>query len=224
MTEPDFLQATRASYDTMAVDYARWIDGELAAKPLDRAMLTGFAELVRAADPGPVADVGCGPGRLTAHLQGLGLPVFGVDLSPQMIAVARQTYPGLRFEVGSMTALDLPDNTLAGIVAWYSTIHVPQEQLPKVFAEFHRVLAPGGHLLLAFQVGDGVSHWTQAAGHAISLDFHRRKPGHVTDLLDQVGLVVCARLLREPDDDSDYPEDAQQAFLLARKLADDSRP
>nr|WP_240973214.1 class I SAM-dependent methyltransferase [Nonomuraea sp. FMUSA5-5] len=69
-------------------------------------MLTGFAELVRAAGPGPVADAGCGPGRLAAHLHGLGSPVSGVDLSPQMIAVARQAYPGLRFEVGSMTALD----------------------------------------------------------------------------------------------------------------------
>ncbi|WP_433353306.1 class I SAM-dependent methyltransferase [Microtetraspora malaysiensis] len=224
MTEPDFLRSTRASYDAMAVDYAQWIHGELATKPLDRAVLTGFAELVRAADPGPVADVGCGPGRLTAHLHGLGLSVFGVDLSPQMIAVARQTHPGLRFEVGSMMALDLPDSALAGIVAWYSTIHVPQEQLPEVFAEFHRVLAPGGHLLLAFQVGDGVSHWTEAAGHTISLDFHRRKPGHVADLLNQVGLVVCAQLLREPDNHSDYPEDAQQAFLLARKPADNGRP
>ncbi|WP_433222937.1 class I SAM-dependent methyltransferase [Microtetraspora malaysiensis] len=123
-----------------------------------------------------------------------------------------------------MLALDLPDSALAGIVAWYSTIHVPQEQLPEVFAEFHRVLAPGGHLLLAFQVGDGVSHWAEAAGHAISLDFHRRKPGHVADLLNQVGLVVGARLLREPDIHSDYPEDAQQAFLLARKPAGDGRP
>jgi ubiquinone/menaquinone biosynthesis C-methylase UbiE len=91
-----------------------------------------------------------------------------------MVTVARQAHPSLRFDVGSMLALHLPDGALGGIVAWYSTIHVPQERLPAVFAEFHRVLAPGGHLLLAFQVGDEVSHRTEAAGHAISLDFHRR--------------------------------------------------
>lgn len=119
MTEPDYLRATRTSYDAMAVDYTDWIRGELAVKPLDRAMLAGFAELVLATGAGSVADVGCGPGRLTAHLHGLGLSVFGVDLSPQMIAVARQAYPGLRFEVGSMLALDVPDGALGGVVAWY---------------------------------------------------------------------------------------------------------
>ena len=101
MTEPDFLRDTRASYDTVATGYAERFGDELDAKPLDRAMLAGFAELVRAAGAGLVADVGCGTGRVTAHLDRLGLPVFGIDLSPGMIEVARRTYPGLRFEVGA---------------------------------------------------------------------------------------------------------------------------
>lgn len=96
MTEPDFLRRTRGSYDTVADDYGVWIKGELAAKPLDRAMLGLFAELVRTAGGGPVADIGCGPGRVTAHLTDLGLSVFGIDLSPNMIALARRTHPGLR--------------------------------------------------------------------------------------------------------------------------------
>jgi SAM-dependent methyltransferase len=215
VTEPDFLRATRASYDAIAVDYAEWIRDELTAKPLDRAVLAGFAELV--GDAGPVADVGCGPGRVTAHLRDLGLRAFGVDLSPQMIAVARQRHPDLRFDVGSMLALDVPNAALGGIVAWYSIIHVPDELLPDAFAEFHRVLAPGGHLLLAFQAGDEVSHWTEAAGHPVSLDFHRRRPDSVASLLLRSGLVVRARLLREPDEDGDFRETTQQAFLLARR-------
>ena len=120
VTEPDFLRDTRTSYDAVAVGYAERFRDELAAKPLDRAMLASFAELVRDAGAGPVADIGCGTGRVTSHLNGLGLPVSGIDLSPQMVAVARQTYPGLRFEVGSMLALDLPDGTLGGLLAWYS--------------------------------------------------------------------------------------------------------
>lgn len=173
MTEPDFLRTTRASYDTVAADYAERFRDELAAKPLDRAMLAGFAELVRAAGAGPVADVGFGTGRVTTHLNSLGLSVFGVDLSPQMVAVARRTRPGLRFDVGSMLALDLPDGAVVGITAWYSIIHIPQEQLPEVFAEFHRVLAPGGYLLLAFQVGDEPLHLTEAFG---SRDLARLPP------------------------------------------------
>ena len=217
MTEPDFLKDTRASYDAVAADYAEWLRDELIAKPLDGAMLTGFAELVRAAGAGPIADIGCGAGRVTAYLNGLGLQAFGIDLSPQMVAMARRSYPELRFEVGSMLALDLPDGALGGVLAWYSTIHVPDERLPEAFGEFHRVLAPGGYALLGFQVGHESLHLTRALGHPISLESHRRQPEHVAGLLGRAGLVVRARLLREPDEEGDFPERTQQAFVLARK-------
>lgn len=217
VAEPDFLRATRASYDEVAADYATRFGHELAAKPVERALLTAFAELVLAAGGGPVADVGCGTGRVTAFLDGLGLRASGIDLSPQMIAVARRSHPGLRFEVGSMLGLDLPDRALGGLLAWYSTIHVPDEELPGVFAGFGRVLAPGGYALLGFQAGDGPRHLTQALGHEISLDFHHRQPDHVAGLLGQAGLQVRARLLREPDEDGEFPERTQQAFVLARK-------
>jgi SAM-dependent methyltransferase len=217
VTEPDFLRNTRAAYDAVAASYAQWLREELAAKPLDRAMLASFAELVRAAGAGPVADIGCGAGRVTAHLNELGLPAFGIDLSPSMVAVARQSYPGLRFEVGSMLALDLPDGTLGGLLAWYSTIHVPDDRLPEAFAEFRRVLVPGGFALLAFQVGDEPLHLTQALGQPISVDLHQRRPDRVADWLERAGLAVRARLIREPDDEGDFTERTPQAFLLARK-------
>lgn len=217
MSEPEFLRTTRAAYDATATDYAEWIRDELESKPLDRAMLAGFAELVEVAGGGPVADLGCGTGRVTAHLSSLGLSTFGMDLSPRMVTVARREHPELRFEVGSMTSLELPDGELGGIVAWYSIVHIPQEQLSAVFAEFHRVLAPGGHLLLAFQVGDQPRHLAEAFGQTVSLTFHRRQPDHVAELLSRAGLSVHARLLREPDDE--LGAQVQQAYLLARKPA-----
>jgi SAM-dependent methyltransferase len=216
-TEPDFLRTTRAAYDTIAAAYAARFDDSrgLAGKPLDLAMLTAFADLVRTAGAGPVADLGCGPGYVTAHLHELGLTAFGIDLSPQMIALARRTHPDLRFAEGSMTALDLPDGGLGGIVAWYSTIHVPQDRLPDVFAEFHRTLAPGGHVLVAFQTGDEHVHRTEGFGHPISLDHYLRPPDLVADLLRGAGLAVRAQLHREPDGDG--VEKAPRAYLLARK-------
>jgi SAM-dependent methyltransferase len=214
MIEPSYLRATRIAYDTVAVDYAKLLTAELETKPLDRAVLAAFAEFVQAGDAGPVADLGCGPGRVTAHLHSLGLSAFGVDLSPSMVAVARETYPDLGFDEGSMTALDLADGVLVGIVAWYSIIHTPPEHLPLIFAEFHRVLAPGGQVLLAFQVGDERLHLEQRYGHTISLDAYRLPPEEITELLDQAGIEVHARLLREPE--REY-EKTPQAYLLARK-------
>lgn len=216
MTEPAFLTTTRASYDAVAVDYGEHFRGELATKPLDRGFIGGFAELVLAAGGGRVADVGCGTGQVTAHLRTLGLDVFGIDLSPGMLEVARRMHPGVRFAEGTMTALDLPDNGLAGLSAYYSTIHIPQDRLPGVFAEFHRVLAPGGYVMLAFQVGDGPQHRAEAFGHEIALDFYWRRPEDVVDLLGRVGLPVTARLLREADETESVP----RAYLLARKPGD----
>jgi SAM-dependent methyltransferase len=213
MTEPAFLVATRVAYDTVAADYAVLVSTLLAAKPLDRAMLSTFAEMVLTAGGGLVADLGCGPGRVTAYLQSLGVTAFGIDLSPAMIAQARRLYPALRFDVGSMLALDLADGVLGGIVAWYSIIHIPPDLLPVLFAECHRVLAPGGQLLLAFQVGDERRHLEQAYGHAISLDSYRLPPDRITNLLTRNGFDVRATLVRAPDE----PEKVRQAYLLARK-------
>ncbi|WP_329208516.1 class I SAM-dependent methyltransferase [Streptomyces sp. NBC_00683] len=217
MTEPAFLTTTRASYDAFADEYAAHFQDELAAKPIDRAVLAGFAELVTAEGGGPVADVGCGTGRVTEHLHALGVDVFGIDLSPGMLAEARRHYPDLRFEEGSMLDLDLPDGGLGGLLAWYSTIHVPDEQLPQVFAEFYRVLAPGGHLLLGFQAGEEVVRRTDAWGRDIELDFIRRRPERMAELLVTAGLTMKARTVREIDEESAFPEPTPQAFLLARK-------
>ncbi|MFI1583479.1 class I SAM-dependent DNA methyltransferase [Embleya sp. NPDC020630] len=218
MSEPGFLHATRASYDTIAAAYTDLARDELARKPMDRAQLAVFAESVLSTGPqvGPVADIGCGPGRIAAHLHGLGLRVFGLDLSPGMIAAARREHPELRFEVGSMLDLDLADDSLGGLVAWYSIIHVPDEELPRVFAEFHRVLAPGGRLLLAFQAGDEPLRLTEAFGHEVSLDCHRRHPDTIAALLTASGLVMHARTVREPDP-GEGVRPTRHAYLSARK-------
>lgn len=221
MIEPDFARDTRASYDVIATFYHQRFAHELEAKPLDRAMLASFAELVRGR---PVADIGCGTGRVTAFLSGLGADVSGIDLSPGMVAVARDQYPELRFEVGSMLNLDLPDGTLGGVLAWYSTIHVPDDQLPLAFTEFRRLLAPGGYLLLAFQIGADPAksvpeHVTESRGRAVSLTFHLRQPDQVAALLGEAGLQVRARLWREPDDAGEFTEQEPQGFVLARKPA-----
>ena len=210
VAEATYLRSTREAYDRLAAVYAERFRTELAGRPLDRALLAAFAEFVRAAGAGPVADLGCGPGNATAHLHSLGLTAFGVDLSPEMVRLARQAHPDLRFEEGSMTALDLPDGTLGGILSRYSIIHIPPDRLPDVFAEFHRVLASGGYVMLAFQAGEGPA----AFDHKVSLAYRWPSDG-LAALLSHAGLPVFAQLLREPDDTERF----QQAYLLARKTA-----
>ncbi|MFD6829478.1 SAM-dependent methyltransferase [Streptomyces sp. TSRI0384-2] len=215
MTAPDSLTATRAAYDAAADTYARLFRDSLRDAPLDRAMLTAFAEAVRGAGRGAeVADLGCGPGHVTAHLEGLGLVARGVDASPAMIGQARRAHPRLRFDVGSMAELDLPDASLSGVLSRWSVIHTPPAELPPVLSEFARVLAPGGHLLIGFWASESSAHRTQVFDHAVA-PAYRWCPDHLSALLGEAGLTETARMTREP-----LPTDRRQfreIHLLARK-------
>jgi trans-aconitate methyltransferase len=112
----DQTSAIRKSYDQIADEYARRIYHELAGKPFDRELLSRFAKTV--AGSGELCDMGCGPGHVAQYLQRLGANVFGLDISPAMVEQARRLNPSIRFQVGDMLALDLTDDTLAGIVAF----------------------------------------------------------------------------------------------------------
>jgi ubiquinone/menaquinone biosynthesis C-methylase UbiE len=213
-------EEARVAYDLVAEDYAALLEGELATLPLERAMLTAFVEQVEAGGGGPIADLGCGPGRVSGFLAGIGADVRGIDLSPGMIAVARRDHPDIPFEVASMAELPFGAGALAGALAWYSIIHVPQGRQDAVFAEFARTVRPGGMLLLAFQVSESgdedVVHLRQAYGHAIDLRTRRQSPTRIERRLTDTGFAPLARLVREPV----APEKSRQAFVLAQRIAD----
>jgi SAM-dependent methyltransferase len=207
----DWLTETRDSYDTVAVAYREIVRGALDHEPVMRGVFALFADLVRDAG-GPVADLGCGPGHFTAHLRDLGLDAFGVDLSPAMIDIARREHPGLRFEVGSMTDLDLPDAALGGALVWYSLIHVPDDVVPATLAHVRRVLRPGGVALLGFHLGDERHTKTQGyGGHPMNVQVHRRPLPRVAGWLRDAGLRVEAEIVMNPD--ADVPGGA----LVARR-------
>jgi SAM-dependent methyltransferase len=186
-----WLEDTRSSYDAVADNYADLTRHLLDETPEERAVLALFADMVCAQGDGSVADVGCGPGRITAHLRLLGVDAFGIDLSPGMIEVARRDHPGLRFDLGSMTDLALADASVAGLVAWYSLIHIPDEEVGTVLAHFRRVLRPGGPLLLSFHVGDESQLKTQGyGGHPMKVFVHRRRHDQMIEWLTDAGFAV----------------------------------
>lgn len=112
-----------------------------------------------------------------------------------------------------MLALDLPSASLGGVLAYYSIIHIPLGRRFEVFTEFHRVLAPDGQLMLAFQVGDERGHRAEAFGKSVNLDWYRQQPDEVADLLRRAGFEVCATITRQPDTSEKTP----QGCILARK-------
>ena len=150
---------------------------ELRHKPLDRALLTAFAEQVQAAfgAGASVCDAGCGPGHVGAFLADMGLTVTGIDLSPAMVERARALHPDVTFEVGTMTRLDAADGRWQGLIAFYSIIHLTTDaEVRAALREFHRTLVAGGLLLVAVHLGehgDATVHADDMLGVSVDMDF-----------------------------------------------------
>ncbi len=140
------LQPIRDAYSSMSEQYISLVgDGSQEhGDDLDlvRRHLAGL--------PGTVLDLGCGPGQWTSYLHSLGADVIGVEMVPEFVANARASRPGLEFRQASMTELGIPDHSVAGILSWYSTIHLPPSELDSVLAEFGRLLEPSGVLVAGF--------------------------------------------------------------------------
>ncbi|PRX95478.1 class I SAM-dependent methyltransferase [Allonocardiopsis opalescens] len=202
-------EETRAAYDGVVELYASMFADRLESQPYARVMVGTFAELVRGTGNPRVADVGCGPGHLTAMLHDLGLDAFGLDLSPAMVEHARRAHPALRFEEARMEALPVGDRVLGGVLARYSMIHTPPGELPALLAEQVRVLAPGGLLLVSFFATDGAEpvRFDHKVSPAYSWPVDR-----FAELLAGAGLVPFTRLVHDPVSERGFLD----AHLLAR--------
>jgi SAM-dependent methyltransferase len=208
----------QAVYDAVARAYHDQLGGELAGKPLDRAVLQAFTELAGA---GTIADVGCGPGHVTRFLAARHADVIGVDISPAMIGLAREHAPALAFAVGSMLELPVADGAWSGVLALYSIIHLTASDRALACREFARALRPGGWLLAAFHIDSPdfaageASHLTTWFGQAVELDGYFLEPASVVRDVEAAGFTVCATLIRSPQPDIEYP--SQRCYLLAQR-------
>lgn len=198
-----------ASYDAVADAYAAHLSDELSGKPMDREWLAGFARRVR----GPVADLGCGPGHVTAHLAGLGMDVVGLDLSPGMVARARATYPDLAFEVADIVALGERPGRFAGLLAMYSLIHFDAAGLAAALRACHAALCPGGELCTAVHLGEGVVRPGEMWGVPVALNFHLFAPGALDAALRAAEFTVVQSRARPPYQGAEHA--SHRAYLRA---------
>jgi ubiquinone/menaquinone biosynthesis C-methylase UbiE len=165
----DAKASARRWFDRRAARYeggatSRWRD------PVQRASL-GALELV-AADR--VLDVGCGTGRASRIAASTARSVVGIDLSPEMIAKARELADGndgVRFEVGDAEDLPFGDGEFSAVLCSNAFHHYPEPR--RAVDEMARVLAPGGRLVL----GDACSDLVTA--RVADLVLRRVEPGHV---------------------------------------------
>jgi SAM-dependent methyltransferase len=214
--DQDAVETVRENYDRIAEEYARRLFRELDGKPLDRELLRRFADAVRG--HGPVCDMGCGPGHVARLLRDGRVHVFGLDLSPQMVAQARHLNPHIEFREGNILKLELEDGSLAGIIAFYAIVNIPPQSLPIAFAEMHRVLKPGGLLLLSFHIGEEVIRPEELWGNRVSMEFYKLQPERIQRLLTHAAFVIEDIVERDPYA-PDVEFQSRRAYVFARKPA-----
>jgi SAM-dependent methyltransferase len=210
----DTANPVRESYDRIAEEYARRIFDELRHKPLDRELLDRFARETNRR--GDVCDMGCGPGHVARYLRDAGASIFGLDLSPGMLAQARKLSPDIPFREANMMSLTIADGTLAGIAAFYAIVNISRQSLPLVFREMQRTLLPDGLLLLAFHAGDEVLREEELWGKKISLDFLFFQPSEIRLGLEAAGFTIEEVIEREPYPEVEYQ--SRRAYIFARKV------
>ena len=200
-----------ASYDEVAQEYIRRIAGELDHKPFDCELLDRFAVMFGADDT--VCDVGCGPAHVARYLSQRGVKVMAIDLSPGMVKQAQLLNPELEILQGDMLSLDIPDESWAGVVAFYSIIHIPRNDVVRALRELGRCLRAGGRLLMSFHIGDEVVHLEELWDHPVCMDFVFFHTDEMLSYLGDAGFDVEETLERDPYPDVEYQ--SRRAYILA---------
>lgn len=205
----------RGAHDVLAEFYADHLADALDRMPAERAVLGLFCELVLASGLGDiVGDIGCGTGRIAPFLAARGLSPRGIDLSPDMIRVARRDHPDFGFDVADLRALPFDDASLAGVVCWYSLMYLAPSDRPAAFAELCRVVRPGGYLVTAFKAGDGT---LRRAGRTINLgvefDIYWLPPDEMERRVTDAGFTTLFWGGRPAEEREGSP----QGYLLAQK-------
>jgi SAM-dependent methyltransferase len=181
----------REAWDAVADDYARMRNPDGP----DAALLTELVDDLPA--EARVLDIGCGDGART--LANLPDGTVGLDFSRVQLDLARDRVSGAGLLQGDMTALPIATDSVDAVTAYHAVFHVPRAEHPGVYAEFARVLRPGGRLLMT--VGRGSSDSTARNWLDSGETMYWSTPGRdatVAQLRDAGFTVEWERLVDDP--------------------------
>lgn len=150
----------------------------------DRQVIEPWAATVS----GPILDVGSGTGRWTGHLVSRGHEVTGLEPVERLIQIARETYPAVQFRQASVADLEQTRTQWAGILAWYSIIHMGPAELPTALDTLRTALTPNGTLLMSFFAGPE----QQSFAHPVAMAY-RWPMDDMVRLLSEAGLDVTTQ-------------------------------
>ncbi|MGE0541608.1 MAG: class I SAM-dependent methyltransferase [Dehalococcoidia bacterium] len=158
------VQTTISAYERYATDFAEKPDDRRWLRPL----VDSFSALL--SPRSLVLDLGCASGRETVELQAAGLRVVGFDLTAAFLRIAQARYPSVGYLRGDALHLPLASQSLDGVWAMASLLHLAPGEAGSALAEVRRVLRPGGAFYSSLQIGSAVGMVAPQAGEAVQAD------------------------------------------------------
>jgi len=200
-------------YDSLAKEYAETFSGEHEKKPKDQEILHRFAQEI--GNRRPVWDFGCGPGQTANYLKNLGVEISGLDLSEKILAQARTIHPGIHFRKGNILELEFENDSIAGVVVFYATVHFTEEEVGVAFREVFRVLQQGGIFLFTYHIGEKTIHIDEFLGKKVDIDFMFFTSDFIFRCLKDSGFEDIEVIEREPYPGVEY--ESRRAYVFAIK-------
>ena len=148
-----------------------------------------------------VLDAGCGNGRDCKYINQKGFKVKGIDLSKEMLVIAKKMVPKVDFEVMDITNITYSDNSYDGFISNCSFFHIPVEELPKTLNSFSKILKPNGKLLLILQEGLGEAMIEEPFRKGVYIYINYFSVKQISELLLKHGFEIDSILKEESPND-----------------------
>jgi len=158
--------------------------------------------------------MGCGPGHITRYLFDKGLNVFGIDISERCIQIAQTENPKMRFQVMDMARLDIADESIDGIISFYSIIHTPKRLIHILFHEFNRVLKKSGKMLVVVKKGNMEGYLDELEGFKTRLYFTNFTEEELKSYLQTCGFELIFLETRQP---YDFKIPVERIYAIGKK-------
>jgi len=166
----------------------------------------------------PILDIGCGAGAISAHFETKGVRTIGIDLSMEMVSLARRHHPKHAFYTMNAQSLRFPNNSFGGAIAYFSLMHLSHKQLEHTLDEVLRILIPKAPILMALSAASNNPSNRLIAPpcfSAESLPLMHYSPEDIQELFDRKEQLSNIDIVTKP---ASQGEQTPCLFISAQKL------
>ena len=208
--QTDYRELVRTAYNRCAMNYA----GQKRTTP--GAELNLITE--RLAPSSKILDVGCGAGIPVArHLAGT-FSLTGIDISSNMIALAKKNVPSAKFVIADVMETEFPACRFDAIVSFYAIFHIPRQEHLNLFRRFAQWLRPGGLLLFTIARKDDGPGYTEDDFFGETMYWSNFGPSTYKKLLTETGFQIEQEgIVGGGFGSADAPEEIHPFFFAVKR-------